>query len=320
MPTVQFLNKDNVSMLWDVIVDEDIFKFLSKDMQNSVSQVFMNNLKGFYDIEKLKSGNLVEINKKYIMLILNYIKTNFSQQIPAKIKIHEEKQLDKKELITFEDLQNDRKSQFEKDLIKRQEEFTDAITLRVPDEPNFREKINDEPIKEMESLIKDMMAQRKYDIMQINNHQEDGSWLKSQETSVKTEKLQYNTTSDNSNINTTTNSNANKLKHIKLDNDTLKQETKEHMMHSWESQEMISTQQLNTQPKKMVSWTNKDAYIDDTDIQESYTLETNLFNKLKKIPSLKDEKKDEKIAYLEEEIKSLNTKMDMIIDLLKNKN
>ena len=109
-----FLNKENINTLWDVISDEDIFKFLSRDIQNKVAQLFSNNIKGFFEIEKIKTNNLVDINKKYIMLILNHIQKTYTQQMPNKIKILEETPV--KEFITAEELHNERKSQFDKDL------------------------------------------------------------------------------------------------------------------------------------------------------------------------------------------------------------
>ena len=86
----QFLHKDNISTLWDVISDEDMFKFLKRDSQEKIYQMFVNNIKGFYDVERTKTNNIVDINKKYILLILNYIKKNFSQSMPNKIRILKE--------------------------------------------------------------------------------------------------------------------------------------------------------------------------------------------------------------------------------------
>ena len=131
MSVSNFLTKTNVAMIWDVISDEDMFKFLSKDIQSKITEVFTNNLKGFYDNEILKNNTLIDMNKKYILLMLNFIKTNHTQQ-PNKITIHEEiSPTNQKNLITYEEIQNDRKSQFEKDLFKRQEEFTNSMTLKV---------------------------------------------------------------------------------------------------------------------------------------------------------------------------------------------
>jgi hypothetical protein len=83
---------------------------------------------------------------------------------------------------------------FEKELNKKQEEFSNAMTIPVPPVPNFSDKL-DEPMSEIELEIKKIQEQRKYDIEIINNTNKnmqvssDANWLKSQETSIKNEKL-----------------------------------------------------------------------------------------------------------------------------------
>jgi hypothetical protein len=69
-----FLYKENLNTLWDVISDEDIFKFLSRDIQSKVAELFTNNVKGFFEIEKTNanctklygpySGRNVDISNK----------------------------------------------------------------------------------------------------------------------------------------------------------------------------------------------------------------------------------------------------------------
>ena len=175
-----FLLKENINMLWDVISDEDIFKFLTKDIQSKISQLFIN---------------ITDINKKYILLILNHIKKNYPYQMPNKIKISDEPIRNSKELITYEEIQNDRTSQFEKDLNRRQEEFTNAMTLKVPNVPEFSDNFADTPIKDMDKIIKEMTSKRNYEVEQINrnysnNNSDNGdNWLKPQETSIKKEKF-----------------------------------------------------------------------------------------------------------------------------------
>ena len=82
-----FTKKENIQMLWDVISDEDIFRFLSPDIQNKIYNLFINNIQGFFETEKVKNNALVDINKKYILLILNHIKKTYPYQ-PSKIKIY----------------------------------------------------------------------------------------------------------------------------------------------------------------------------------------------------------------------------------------
>ena len=120
MSVLEFTHKNNITTLWDVISDEDVFKFLSKEIQTNIYQIFLNNISSFYEIERTKNTNLIEQNKKYIVLILNYIKNTFPKKIPNKIKILTDTPI--KEIITYEDIQNYRQTQFERDLINHQDD------------------------------------------------------------------------------------------------------------------------------------------------------------------------------------------------------
>lgn len=155
-----FLTTENIEMIWDVISEEEIFKFLSKDIQSQISNMFISNIKGFFKVEKTKTNNLVDINKKYILLILNYIKNTFSQNLPNKIKIFNEEPVSK-ELITYEEIQNEKKTQFEKELNKLQEEFTNSMSQQVPEKPEFLDTYSDSPISEMDKIIKEMRRKKK---------------------------------------------------------------------------------------------------------------------------------------------------------------
>ena len=295
-----FLHKENLNTLWDVISDEDIFKFLSRDIQSKVAELFTNNFKGFFEIEKTKTSSLVDINKKYIMLILNHIKKTYTQQMPNKIKILDE--TPSKEIITAEELHNERKSQFDKDLFKRQEEFENIMVVKSPPVPNFLDKYEDKPIGEMDKIIKDMTAKRNYDVEQITkNSVIDDNWLKPQETSIKSEKM----TKEPQQIKESQQINESRFKYLNMDN------------------------QQQSPTKKIVTWGN------NTETSDS-EIEENLFKKLKRIkqPEIEFENNislsfeeinnnvnnDDKIRELQSEVKTLNSKLDMIIELLKKNN
>ena len=320
MSNSDFLKKGNISMLWDVISDEEIFKFLPKESQENVAQLFINNISGFFEVEKKKATGLIEINKKYIILILNHIKTNFTKKTHNKIKILDDDPV--KEVITYEEIHNERKSQFEKDLAKRQEEFTNAIALKVPDVPEFADKHVETPISEMDKIIKEMTAQRNYEVEQINrSYQSDinssSNWLTPQETSIKAEKgsLQ-NREEKTQNPNQNQNPNYSKSKYLQ----TFKEV-------------------LDSPSKKNVSW-GENREIEDSTFENA--METNIFQKLKRVgkeekqekqKQEKQEKQEQsnisltieentyntRIYNLETEIKLLNNKLDTIINLLHNK-
>jgi len=289
-------------MLWDVISDVDIFTFLTPDIQSKIYNLFLNNIQGFFEVERKKTNLLVDLNKKYILLILNHIKKTYPYQ-PSKIKIYNE-QPQLKELITFEEIQNDRKSHFEKDFNRRQEEFEDSMTLKAPPVPEFAHKESDKPIKEMDKILKEIQAQRNYEVDQINrtyntSNQVD-NWLKPQETSLKTEKF----------------------------------ETKQEQPQTYSRFKFLNEIEPNlspTNPKKNVTFSNKDEI---NTFQEHDEEDINIFSKLKKVDKKEDNivlqiheqntngtnLNDDRIAKLERNVTKLNEKIDKIIALLSEKN
>jgi hypothetical protein len=306
-----FNKKENIQMLWDVVSDEDIFKFLSPDIQSKIYNVFINNIQGFFQIERTKTNaSLVEMNKKYILLILNHIKQTYSYQ-PSKIKIHNDPPV--KELITYEEIQNDRKSQFDKDLSKRQEEFEDFMSIKSPPVPEFADPVGktDKPIKEMDKILKDMLAQRNYEVEQINksynniinsNDSQVDNWLKPQETSLKSEKFQ----------------------------EIKSEEPQNYSRFKFLNEIEPGLSNINPTAKKNVSFNNKDQV--NTFNSEPFSEEeeqNSLFSKLKKINkkeeniTLKIQEKDlneeDRLTKLERNIANLNEKMDKILALLSSK-
>lgn len=295
-----FLTKENVNTLWDVISDEEIFKFLSRDIQANVGNLFSTNIKGFFETERTKTNNLIELNKKYILLILNYIKKNHPHQ-PSKIKILEEPPV--KELITYEELQNERKSNFEKDLQQRQNEFEDTMTIKAPPVPEFADKFTDKPIGEMDKIIKEMTSKRNYEVEQFNrNYQTDinqvNNWLKPQDTSVKSEKF-------------------------------VPQNKEEQEPQSRQSNrfKFLNVEEEKSPTKKNVSWG------ENTDVPLFDNEETDdIFKKLKRVNKNQEKEQEnpikltfsensdtQRISNLENEMKNLNNKMDSILELLRGK-
>jgi hypothetical protein len=330
MNTTNFLNNENVKVLWDVVIDEDIIKRQSREFQENILKLFRNNLKGFYDVESQKTTNLVDMNKKYILLILNHANKQITQIVKPeyrKIKILDELPQKKvNELITYEEIHNDKRSQFDKDLNRRQEEFTNAMALPVPPVPKFSDNLEDGPINEIEKAIKELTSQRNYDVEQINKNNNNSlssntdNWLKPQETSVKNDKL----------IPQQPIQNGSRLKYIKTDNENV-----ENQVISLDREKQIS-------PKKNVTWDLKpynyssdvkDELLNEVSNEVRLTMEeivdnnendneedANIFKLLKKVPTIKSETNDNKISVLQAEVKTLNSKLDLILELLKNKN
>jgi len=309
-----FLKNQNISLLWDILSDENtMIKNGSKQFVENIFKVFKDNIIPFYEYESKKGTSLFDMNKKYIMFILNYINNNQQIKKPSIIK----QKTDEKVLITYEEIQNNRQTQFEQDLNKRQNEFTSAMTLPIPPVPDFSIKLDDEPIKEISETIKQITAQRNYDIEQINKNylQSQQDFLKPQETSIKNEKLTHVLSNNTNDIN-------NNLKYIKIDNN------KELDSSVYRSQviDLNSSQEV----KKHVSWDNLledemdyEEQISENIISNSNIEEINIFSKLKKVNYLdnnnnsKNINKHDKIVILQEEIENMKIKIDTLNDNVK---
>jgi hypothetical protein len=288
----QFLEQENIQLLWEVIIDEPLIKQLcnSESKLNNLMHIFESNRKEFFAVEKNNCNNLIELNKRYMLLIINYVikinntpanvQANVQANVPTnlqnpvnsfqykKIKIHPEESI--KQSITYEDIHNDRMTLFEKELNQKQEEFTNAMSLPVPPVPNFSDNL-DQPISEIELEIKKIQEQRNYDIEMINNTNKnsnlyiDDNWLKPQETSIKNEKLSVNNSK-----------NDNNKKHI-----------------SWEDEQPQQPQQPDLE-------------------------QINIFNKLKKINSndVSNISFQSQIDEIKKDLLSLNEKMDLLLQKL----
>ena len=363
MSAQHFLNKDNVNMLWDVISDEDILKKQSKESVVQVSQIFSNNINDFYNKERNKTNNLMDMNKKYIMLVLDYVKKTYPQSSSSLINSHYNLVAEqntnvvsanlKKDFYLSQDIQNERIDQFDKNLKKKQEEFENMINVPVPPVPNFKDNLDDGPISEMDKILKQMTAQRNYDIEVINrNNVSDTSddWLKPQETSLRNEKFQKisetnnDVTNKNNNVklnindklnqyvsnqnqpqnqNSNQNSNQN-IKYIKIDNEELdNSELQKHIID------------LNANAKKQISWGENESisFYPEREVDEpldNFTpikqLDDNILLKLKKInPPITTHNQNVSnnliktvVTHLEEEINCINKKIETLDTKIEN--
>lgn len=228
----QFLSKENIQVLWDVLIEYPIVKQFcsSHDKILELTKIYEKNLKGFYDIERKNCADLIELNKKYILLIINYLNTQFNTN--NTLKQHTQHQLQNqqqssfkkititdeqiKQPITYEEIQNERKTQLEKDFYNRQQEFNNAMSQDVPPVPDFSDKI-DQPISEIELEIKKIQEQRNYDIELINKNFQNNNISNEfiEKNFIKNKNDKHISWADNEDKNNTPNNNNNFLNKLK---------------------------------------------------------------------------------------------------------
>ena len=73
-----FLSKENIGIIWDVLMDNGVLKNKPKEIIDEINVVIKKIITSFYENEKQNANNLVELNKKFITLIINYVNKNFN--------------------------------------------------------------------------------------------------------------------------------------------------------------------------------------------------------------------------------------------------
>jgi hypothetical protein len=128
------------------------------------------------------------MNKNFISVAVNVIqqKPKPKQKTPSPAQ--------SKPKITFEELQQERVSQFEQDLSARQQEFSSAMAIPLPPTPTFSDNKKDEakPASEMEEMMRRAIAERNLDVEKIKQDSNAAkgtaeTWLRGSSTSVKEE-------------------------------------------------------------------------------------------------------------------------------------
>ena len=201
-----FIDKENVNVLWEILVEEGV---VFSNHSKKIREIFESNMVDFYNSERSRTSSLVEMDKKYIAAMIQFLKNpnNYSNnqsnnpsnnQHYKKIKIEEEI----KHPITFEEIQNEKRSKFETQLQEKQKEFTNALLTPVPPTPNFKDNdiYDAPPISELENEIKRMQEQRKYDLANIQYNEEHAKkeWFKAMDTNINVSNLNKDLTNSNS--------------------------------------------------------------------------------------------------------------------------
>jgi hypothetical protein len=163
-----FLNNKNVIMLWEVLLDELHINPNSSTFVQNIKTVFDGNISLFTTRANPNAG-LMNLNKLFlnqVLIAVNQLFPNLKQEQQMKLINISEEIIG--EPYKVEDIHNARQTDFEKQVAEKRNEFDSSINLKKPQPVDFSDKVEPEmKIMEMEALIAETMAKRKFDIEQI---------------------------------------------------------------------------------------------------------------------------------------------------------
>jgi hypothetical protein len=290
----QFTTKQNLKLLWEVLLDELNINKTNTKLIGNIRTVFESNINPFSSRVNPKS-QIMDINKQFLSQVVLAVNRLFptlkQEQTIKRITISDEEISDFKEPYKIEDIHASRQNEFEKEVDRKRIEMENYMTPQKPRELDFSDRNSDGKITAMDSLVADKMAQRNLEIQQFQNNNYNTSidsekWLTPKETSVKNEKnviepkvamLEQNRIIKN-------NQNS-RLKHISIDSN---------------NNITLSIDETEQKSKK-VSW-------DDSNLMDYQKESTaSIFNKLKKQPII-----EPKIALLEPKLELFEQTLNII--------
>jgi len=196
-----FNGEENMNLLWEIIYDLHI-----TNQGSNINERIIYNIKEDF-IKKINNFNENRIKNKTNIDLLSLNKIFISNYVKSIANNEDNKILDNKqnlqnfqkvlvepELITFEEIQKNRRNIFDEELKLKKIDFEKSIELKIPDKPEFKVDNPDKPISEMEKLIAETLAQRNFEIEQIQNQytnqKEAEKWLNpTKVTSIKSDDL-----------------------------------------------------------------------------------------------------------------------------------
>lgn len=149
-----FLKQPNVQMIWEIIAEHPAIKGQPPKVSSEIYNVMIQNIQGFYEKENAGLNSLVELNKKFISILIHHVSQHYAQKSHSNVKI--------------EDIQYERQSKFEQELKQKQSDFSSAMTLPTPPTPRFKDDTPELPMTEMAAALKKATEQRNYDMEVIN--------------------------------------------------------------------------------------------------------------------------------------------------------
>jgi hypothetical protein len=171
MANNNFLNNQNLKLLWDILLDELRVDKNNKSAVTNIRIVFESNI-NLFSKNANANKSLIDLNKQFlsqVLIAVNRLFPNLNQpqgqgQDLKRIQISSE---ELSEPYKIEDIRESRQDTFEKQLQQKRQDFDNSMNQYKPKELDFTEKIEDGKIKEMDALIAETVARRKFDIEQI---------------------------------------------------------------------------------------------------------------------------------------------------------
>ena len=162
-----FIHSENQTLLWNIVSNMDITKSVFVDGSPQKAIWFKNIIEEFYIKyygRTLSTSELRELNRA----VLSHMTENL-RSIKGRSMVQSQKSVPvvNQEPQTVYSRNNGQTNEYNQQFSNRQQEYENMMKRPNPPEPNFSDNIKDEPISNMEELLKQQQQQREYELNSI---------------------------------------------------------------------------------------------------------------------------------------------------------
>lgn len=149
-----FSSNNNKALLWSILYEQGSFNDIPNNEVQNIKTLFENKIT---NMRFASNESLTNINKKLIMDMMQTLK-NYTQKTSYTTN----------ELVRAEDIQQERKGNFDKSLKDKENEMKSMLVGNKPNEVDFSDK-NDTPFdnNSMDMLLENMIKNRENELNQV---------------------------------------------------------------------------------------------------------------------------------------------------------
>jgi hypothetical protein len=167
-PSTRVDSVQNKELIWSTLQESGAFAGLPGDQFQRVYAAFDRSVQ---EASRTMSGSLSDVNKRIIREFVQMLRTSTTQQTQPTMQNQNAPKKKKIEVVyRAEDLQNERASEFDRQLREKQAEMDSFLTLKKPTDVSFTDTgmNEDKPIgDEMSRLIANELAARERELVQL---------------------------------------------------------------------------------------------------------------------------------------------------------
>lgn len=180
-----FIHSENQTLLWNIISNMEITKAVFVEGSPQKSAWFKNIIEEFYIknySRNLNANDLRDLNRSVVSYMVENLRSVQNRSIAYQSEA--QKKVVYQEPHTVYSRNNQQQSILQKtddynqQFSRRQQEYESMVKKPLPPEVNFSDNIKDEPISNMEELLKQQQRQREYELSSIRPVQTERETIK----------------------------------------------------------------------------------------------------------------------------------------------